>query len=873
MLHGLTARLRAFVARRRTDSEIDEELRYHLDRETDRNLANGMTPRAAREAAQRSLGNITLAAEDARAALRWSWLEQLGQDAAFALRAFRRAPTFAATVIATIGLGLGLLAAAFTFFDAYVLRPIAVRDPASLYDVAWISTDGASHHFTSEQYTRMRSARDPFAETFAYAVVQARMHGRPAMGQFVSGNYFGMLGVSPAIGRTLTISDDEPGASASVVLSHQIWRTVFAGDSSVIGTRINMNGALLTIVGVAREGFGGLTSSPFDFWIPLSAAPAIQGSPSRFRQQADPSLSVIARLAPETSVERARAAFTTWMQNETRDRPERERAKASVLSSRGTAIPINPESIAMFAPVIIAFVLVLLIACANVANLMLARGMARQREIGIRLALGAGRRRLIRQLLTEALLLALPAALLGYVVSRVAISTSISTMLATVPSAYAGYIRIVSLDGDARVFAFMTCAALLAAVAFGLAPALQATRADVVRSTRGDFDTKLPKSRLRDGLVVVQVMVSVILLVTAGVLLSGSRRTDSLDPGVRTADVVQVELLPKFRDRGLAALREDPHVLALASSATTVLDGAFGRLMVSPSGRPAVQAHYNIVSPTWFALLGMPLERGRGFTEDEAISRAPVAVVSRSAAAALWPGKDPLGELVSIPPSDRAFASLVPYRSARVIGVTRDITPGSIAVDPRTPVVYYPQPLAANVTPFIVRVGGDPTVARNSIEQTIAHVDSGAVVEIHGLAASLALQSYPFRAMYWIATAVGAIALVLTIIGVYGVMSYVVAQRQREFGVRLALGASALNLVAMVLRQTVRLASTGLALGIVCSLGVSVLFARAVFNVNPFDARGYAGGVAVVGIACLVAAYVPSRRAATADPMDALRSE
>ncbi len=873
MLDGLTARLRALVARRLTDREIDEELQYHLDRETERNVANGMTPHEARAAAQRSLGNITLAAEDARAALRWSWLEQLRQDAGFALRSFRRAPMFAVTVVLTIGLGLGLLAAAFTFFDAYVLRPLAVRDPYSLYDVAWTSADGASHHFTPDQFTRLRSARGPLVETFASAVVQARVRGRPAMGQFVSGNYFGMLGVSPAIGRTLLPSDDEPGTSGVVVLSHHLWRTVFSGDSSVIGTRINMNGAVLTIVGVAREGFGGLTSSPFDFWIPLATAPSMQGAPSRFRQQADAGLSIVGRIAPKTSVERVRAALAAWMQNETQDRPERERAKAVQLSSRGTAIPVNPESIAMFAPVIIAFLLVLVIACANVANLMLARGMARQREIGIRLALGAGRARLIRQLLTEALLLALPAALLGYVISRLAISTSVSTMLATVPPAYAGYIRLVSLDGDARVFAFMTGAALLSAVAFGLAPALQATRADVVRSSRGDFDTKLPKSRLRDGLVVVQVTVSVILLVTAGVLLSGSHQTDRLDPGVRTHDVVQVELLPKFRERGLAALREDPHVIMLASSATTVLDGAFGRLMVSASGRPAAAAHYNVVSPGWFSLLGMPIERGRGFSDDEAATRAPVAVISRSAAAALWPGQDPLGELVSIPSEDRAFATLVPYRRARVIGVTQDITPGSIALDPRTPVVYYPQPLAADVTQFVARVSGDPTEARNAIERTIAGVDSGAVVEIHSLATSLALQTYPFRAMYWIATAIGAIALVLTIIGVYGVMSYVVAQRQREFGVRLALGASARNLVGLVLRQTLRLSSIGLALGVVCALGVSLIFARAVYNVNPFDLRGYLAGSSVVAVACLVAAYVPSRRAATADPMDALRAE
>ena len=864
-------RLKALVSRRAFDAELDEELSYHIQREFERNVAAGMEHAAARDAARRAFGNVTVATEQARDASRWRRLEELRQVVEYTLRTFRRAPLFVLTVVCTIGLGLGLLSAAFTFFDAYVLRPLAVRDPYSLYEVGWSSTNGRKHHFSSTQLDELRSDKTLVSEAFGYTIVQARLRAHPALGQAVSANFFSMLGVPPAFGRTLLPNDDE--RPDVVVLSHHAWTSAFGTDSSVIGLRINLNGSAFTVVGVAREGFGGLTSSPFDFWVPLTSSAPITSPESRFRRQNIEGLSVIVRLAPSVSRDRGIAQVLARMQAATADLPTLERATSVTLIPKGTSIPINPETIAIFAPVVTAFALVLLIACANVANIMLARGMARQREIGIRLALGAGRRRLIRQLVTEAMVLSVPAGVLGFVVSRVSIWVSLRVMFSTVPTAYAGYLRVIPLDTDARVLAFVVLAATAASLAFGLIPALQATRPNIVQASRGDFDTQFRPSRVRNALVVTQVTLSVLLLISAGVLLSGARRTAAVDPGIRTENVVQIELLRQFRARSLDRLRAEPTVRGMATSSSTVLDGRFDELTVSPTDAPAQRASYNVVSPGYFSVLGLPLLAGRNFTEDEARSAANVAIVSQSTADRLWPGKSPIGETLTIPATDPNYQYLQSFHTTRVIGVTRDAVPGSLNESATLPMVYYPLPLDASVSRILVRVSGESEQAVATLERALATVDSAAVVEMHSLASALALQVYPFRAMYWVATALGAIALILTLIGVYGVLSYIVAQRRREFGIRLALGAAGSTLVAMVMRQSLRLSLTGVAIGVMLALAVSRLFASVLLNIHTFDAAGYAAGIGLVVAACVVAAYAPSRRAASVNPVETLRAD
>ena len=874
MLARLLVRLKALVFRRATDAELEEELAYHLEREADRNVARGMSPDSAVDAARRVFGNPTLVAELARDASRWKTIEELRQDLSYAVRTFRRAPLFVLTAVTTIGLGLGLLSTSFTFFNAYVLRPFEVRDPYSLFDATWISRNGASHRFNWEQYQHIREMRTVFSDMVAHSRLHARLRGRSATGQLVTGNLFEMLGVSAALGRTLLPSDsDGPGGAAVVVLSHEAWKTIFGGDSSVVGSRLNILGTTFTIVGVAREGFGGLTSAAYDFWIPITMIAAVGPTPGLFGPTMPEGVVITLHLAHGVGPGKATATLVELMRRETSDRPVVGRAIDVTLIDRSTSMPRTPDTMAVFAPVIIAFLLVMLIACANVANIMLARGMSRQREIGIRLALGAGRGRLIRQLLTEAILLALPSGIIAFLVSRGAVWLSTGLIFATVPKSYVEYIHIIPLDPDGRVLAFMTIVALCAAVLFGLMPALQATRPNIVQASRGDFDTQFRPSRMRNALVVTQVTVSVLLLISAGVLLSSARRTALLNPGVRTRNVLQLVLLPRVRDKSLDVLRRDRNILGLASSSSTALDGTFSEVMISASGAPAQRVSYNVVSQNYFMVLELPILIGRGFSDDEARSRAPVAIVSQSTAEHFWPGRDPLGESLSIPPTDRDFAYLEPYHATRVIGVTRDAVPGVLVKSPATPTVYFPLPLDANVNQIIARVGGATERARATLEQALAAVDSAAVVEMHSLDEALTLQVYPFRAMYWVASVLGVIALVLTVIGIYGVLSYVVAQRRREFGIRLALGASGPSLVALILRQSLRLSITGILIGVPLALGVSRLFASILFNVDTYDVPGYAIGVGLVLATCLGAAYAPSRRAASVNPVEALRAD
>src|SRR6185437_14313493 len=557
---GWVIRLRALVSRRRTDDELDEELRYHLVRETERNIANGMPPMAARAAARRAFGNVTVATEQARDAARWPLIEQVQQDVLYALRTFRRAPTFVFTVVGTIGLGLGLLATAFTLFDAYVLRPPVVRDPHSLYDTSWRSRDGGWHKFSWAQFVQLDHSRTAFVDDYAYVNFVTRLAREPAFGQLVSGNYFDMLGVRAALGRTLRPADsEEPGAGRVVVLSHDVWQGAFGGDSAVIGKTTAINGIRLTIVGVAPASFGGLESVPLEFWIPITMADALDPTLGVFASASASAsngvVRAVGRLRPAVSPALASSMLSSLLAPSTADSPPPKQLEHMVLAERGTPISMDPQTIAAMAPLAMAFVLVMLIACMNVANVMLARGMARQREIGVRLSLGAARGRLIRQLLTESLLLSVPAAMLSYVISRAAINVGLAAMVASVPLEYRAFVRPMPLTPDIRIVAFTMVAAVLAAVAFGLVPAIQATRPSVVHATRGDFDSNLRPSRLRGALIVGQIMMSVVLLITTGILLHAARQAGRLSPGMRTHNVVQIDLQDRGRVPAVALVR------------------------------------------------------------------------------------------------------------------------------------------------------------------------------------------------------------------------------------------------------------------------------------------------------------------------------
>ena len=876
----LWLRVRALVFHGRVERELHEELDFHVEMQTRRHIAAGVDATEARRLAHTQFGSTALVEDRVRDARGIGFFETLLQDVRYAVRSFRRAPAFALTVVGTIALGLGLNAGVFTIFNAYVLTPFAVRDPYSLYEFTWDTRGGRFHRFTWPEFEQLRRDNAVFSDVYAERhQLVTRIDGHTAYTLLVTGNYFRMLGVDAALGRTLEPSDTAaPGREAVAVLSYAFWQRQFGSDPAVVGRTILIQGHPCEVVGVARPGFDGLSQTPpHDIWVPVTIDPLLEDGPSLFASNPPSRLGVVGRLKPGVSLRAARAALVVWAQHATEQLADQDKAATARLESRATSVPLSPMVMLALSPIAVAFALVLLIACANVANMMLARGLARQREIGIRLTLGAGRRRLVRQLLTESVLLALPAAAAGFAVSRLAVTGAVSTMLATMPSEFVEFIRVAPLPPDWRVLAFMIVAALGTGIVFGLAPALQTTRANVVQMARGDFGSDFGPWRLRRALVVAQITASVLLLITAAVLLRSAQRFANVDPGLRTRDVISLDIREPFRAKVLEALAASPVVLAIASASTIPLDASSPGVSVAPPGRSDVfRTRYRFVSPGYFDVFEVAIRRGRNFTLEEARAGAAVAIVSETAAQQWWPDRDAIGQSLRIVP-DRlvrdATARIGRHATVQVIGVALDTAADLGQTGPFHSAIHLPIDPTASDTGLVVRVYGEAEAARRSLDRSLAVAAPGAVQEIHKLQEFVAGRLYPFRAAYWVSGAVGALALLLTISGVYGVLSYLVAQRAKEIGIRIALGANASAVVSLVLGQSLRLAAIGLPIGVLLALGAARIFGWRVMMLQAFDPLAYVVGTLVVVIACVVASSFPALRAARLDPMTSLRAD
>jgi len=836
-------RIRHFWSRRQYERDLAEEIRLH------------------REMAGAAFGSAALALEDSRAVWGFAWLESLAQDVRYALRGFRKTPGFALTVVATIGLALGLNTTLFTVFNAYVLRPIAVADPYSLYGFTWTNQRGAGHAFTVRDYEEFRQSEVAFSDVLAYETMFAALDGHTMVGQAVSGNFFQLLRAGTFLGRPLL-----PADSDVIVLSHATWQDRFGADPLIVGKTLHLRGYPLEVVGVANPAFGGVADFPSSFWVPLAAYSQVEGQPPE-------NVTVVGRLRPGLSPQTTRAALAVWARQATAGLPDAQKATGVRLQSHATMIPFTRDSLAFTIPVFIAFGLVLLIACANVSSMMLARAPARQREIGIRVSLGAGRARLVRQLLIESLLLAIPAAAAGFVISKAAMDFGTRLMYATLPEEFAQVVRIVELSPDARVFGFILLASLAATLLFGLAPAIQTTRSRLVQANRGDFSSDYRPTRLRNALVVTQVTVCALLLISAGVVLRCELRLSVQDFGVQTRGVFGVLLADRFQAAAAAALASQPDVEAVAAVWKAPLYGALRRIAVVPSGnKDTILQGYNFVSAEYFRLFRIPLLRGREFAAEESLAEAPVVVVSESAARRLWPNRDAVGQTIAIrtePGKDPYFSRLPAYRTALVIGVARDVMNGWTNTGRDTDCLYFPtNPKAANNEALLVRAS-----SRKTVEEALDRIAPSAADYISRMDEAAASQSYPFRVVFWITAFLGGLALALTVSGIYGVLSYLVSQRTREIGIRVALGAGTGSVIRMVMQQSMLLAAIGTALGALCALAAAPVFTHTVAALQPYDAVAYAGGVFLVLAAAVGAAFYPSRRAAGIDPAITLRSD
>jgi putative ABC transport system permease protein len=786
-------------------------------------------------------------------------------DVRYALRTFRRSPGFVLTVAATIALGLGINVALFTLFNAYVLRPIPIRDPDTLYTFTWRTRAGGVHAFSWDEYRRLREDTSVFSEVAAVQRVQTRLNGRLFRGQLVTGNYFQMLDVGTALGRPLLPGDAAVvGRNPVLVISFEAWHTIFAGRPDIVGTKIMLRGSPMEVIGVASEGFQGLGEPARDFWAPVTVASQLQEGPDLFGPERPERLTIIGRIRTGQRLSGAGATLDAWSRQMTSQQPDERKAIGVVLRSNATAIPLTPELLLVVSPLAAAFVLALLLACANVASMMLARAVARQREIGIRLSLGAARSRLIRQLLTESVLLSITAAFLGWIVSRVTIEMSLRTVYATVPQDMLELLHDVTLPVDWRVVVFMFCAALTSAGLFGLVPAIQATRSNVMLAARGEFTAELKPARLRNRLLLAQITVSTLLLVACGALLRTTVEMSAFDIGFRTSGVVAMQVVENGQSKVIAALASDPVVDAMATASSIPLNGLVPNVTIVTERGSAITAAFNDVSPGYFDLLSIPILRGRNFTLEETVSRAPVAIVSAATAQRLFGSENPIGRTMQMAGQ--------PVRDVRIIGVAGDIVTCCIAFGQDPALIYLPAGSSTKGA-VLVRVRGNVEMERRALDSRLAQIVPGGITDIHSLDQNRAASLYPFHAAALIGMALGGLALLLTVSGIYGTVSYLVTQRTKEMGIRMALGASAGAVTGLVLNQSLRIVVTGVGVGAALAVGVSRLLASRMVFMRVFDAPAFVVGVMVVVAAALAAGYMPARRAARVDLVETLRCD
>jgi predicted permease len=886
-LRGLKLRTRALFAPKRVERDLHDELSFHIEREAMKLMEQGLPPEDARARAQAKFGSTTVAADECRDERGTAFIDNTIGDLQYALRTFRRAPLAAFTIVVTVAIGLGVVAVLFTVLNVLLFRTDAVPDITEIYAVARPQqANGDLSKFTRQRFEALRSDTNVFTEAYAALTnVDLRVDGRTMAVNLVSASFFRVVSVHPIMGRALTADDDDrAGGNPVLVLSDKGWQRHFNRDPNVIGRTVLVTGAPYEIVGVMPEGFRGLEVGAPDFWAPLARivdfVPAARGSEDTI------GIEIIGRLKPGVSVGSARAQIAAWDANQS---ATTDRTMSIGLVPHWGTVPDPLETFAMFTPLFFAFGLILLIGCANVANLLLARGVARQREIGIRLSIGASRRRIVRQLLTESVLLALAAAAGGYLVSRLVLEGAVYWAMQTFP-VDVGDVNLSVPAADWRVALFLVLTAMAATAFFALAPALRATRIEPLRTLRGELIKDARPGRARNILIGVQVFASALLLICSAVFLRSALSSSQYNPGLRTADTLLIDTISdNKRDAMLQALGSDPTVTAFAGLRPPLLalpPRAFG-----DAGAGKVALSYKYVSAGYFDVLGIPIMRGRAFTPAESDDH-PVAVVSESVARALWPNRDGVGEtfriekdltaqqnggFLTINPETRAAGADLTPRTVTVIGVSKDVA-GFRVTDVREAGVFLPTAVNAPKTFFVARIQGDPDLARQTLLERLTRIDpnTGQIMTLRTVAR---LETLFLKIAFWVSVILGGLALLLTVSGLFSVLSYLVEQRTREIGVRIALGASSQQVTQLMLAQTTWPVLFGLLAGaaLAASLATLVLgteFGALISNiVHVTDPIAYLASLLVIVVACLFAAWIPASRAARVDPMKTLRQE
>jgi predicted permease len=818
-------------------------------------------------------------------------IETLLRDLRYGARFLIRSPGFALAAVVSLGLGIGGNTAIFSLLDALLLTPMPVAHPDRI--VAIYTSDFSSTRYGSSSYPDFQDFRErgaAVADVAAYRLTPLSMNltGDTEMAfiEAVSGNYFPMLGLGAERGRLLAEADDRPGAAPAVVISHGLWTRRFAGDATAVGRTVQFNGRPFTIVGIApREYLGAIRGLAIDAWVAMLPSRELASGGRWIEQRGSRGLMLLGRLRPNVSPAQAQAAFEVVAAQLYAAYPQawrtvRNAGRAiSVVAERDARVhPDLTGRVTGFIALLLAVVgLVLLTACANVANLLLARGAARVREIGMRLALGSGRRRLVQQLLTESVLLAAAGGAFGVLVAKWLMDVLVSFKPPVpIPIVFA-------LPLDTFVLTFTLILSAATGLVFGLVPAWHASRTDLVpvlKDERASGGRR--RSRLRSAFVVAQVASSMLLLVGAGLFVRSLRHARAIDAGFDPSNMIVVSVVPELQgydeprgralyERLIQRVVSVPGVqsAALAESVPLGFGGSRRGTAIEgyqPQPGEDTETAYNVVGPRYFETMRMPIVRGRSFTEADRSGAPPVVIVNEAFARRYWPNADPLGKRLS------ANGREGPFRE--VVGITPTGKYNTLGEEPRP---FYYVPLLQEYHGAVslhVKTAADPRPLLPSVRDAIRGVDAAVpLFDLKTMDDHMLIALLPARLAGTLFGAFGLLALLLASVGIYGVMAYSVAQRTREIGVRRALGAAAGDLLRMVIGDGMRLAAIGFAIGLAAALALTRFAASLLYGVTPTDPLTFAGAVAVLAAAAFVACAIPALRALRVDPVTALRCE
>ena len=895
LLNDLFFRLRSLFQRKSVEHELDEELRFHLEQSVERYANSGLSRGEALRRARLEFGGIERAKEECRDARGVNSIESFVQDVRFGLRMLRKSPGFTITAVLAIALGVGINVGIFSVLNGVALRLLPIPRADQVLSVNQVlhgrfsrNVHGEGGLFSYSEYLDYRDHNHVFTGLVGYEpFVEATLGGgkmQQVLGALASCNYFDVLNEHPVQGRGFVNSDcAAPGTSPVVVISDDLWRSTFGGDPGLVGKTVVLNHSSFTVIGIAPPRFTGTDVGPCVFWAPITMQKALDPGPGSGGDRLGDAnmswLAMLGRVRPEVTGAQVRADLSVIAGRIDQLYPGRT---SSLLISPATFFgrPAEREILVPIASVVLAaFGLVLLIACANVSNLLLARASVRHKEIALRLSIGASRWRLVRQLLTESVLLSLAGGALGSLLALWSFAGITRFVTSRLPHESSALALSVNVAPDFRVLAYALSLTLFTGIAFGLIPALQSSRLDLNTALKEDgTQSGAGKKRgrfLRNTLVGAQIAVTMVLLLGAGLLLRGLYYAQTVDPGFEMKNVASaffdlnvqgyddnraVAFMRSLRERiaGLPGVTE----IAQAECAPLSHDFSAGDMTV-PDRANKVGIEYNHVSPEYFPVVGIPIVRGRGFTQADARDDTTVIIVTESTARRIWPGEDPLGKTLR---GDSGW-------EFTVIGVAKDAQISHLG-ESDTNYLFFPTgPRDQQRTYMLVRFAGDFAATAKSIRNAVLSLDAEMPVNVTRLEDYLEVWRAPSRLVAGLSGALGALALILASIGVYGMVSYMVSRCVHEIGIRMALGAGGIEIMKLVLRQALRPVLIGGLIGVAGCAAVSSVLSSMLFGLSAHDPIAFVSVPLFLLSVALTATYIPARRAMKVDPMVALRYE